>query len=322
MIFPWLETTRERLHSSLEQQRLGHAPLLAGPKGVGKAVLAEWLYRRILCLAPQGIEPCGQCRSCSLLGSGSHPDFFRVGIPEDKKEIPVDSIRQLNGSLQLTPSLGRHRVGLIEVAEAMNVNAANALLKTLEEPSDNAWLILITHHSARLPATIRSRCQQIAVRPPETGEAMAWLSASMPDQSSERLAEALSLTGDAPLAALELLQEGGGLDFGHAVLDGLLAIANGQPVSTVIDEQWQQQAALSWRWLSVWAHLLMRQAQGVTDAALPGQRELTVRPEPQALGDLWQQALKGVQLSRGSARQDLLLAKWLLEWERISQAGR
>jgi DNA polymerase III subunit delta' len=321
MMLPWLEPLRERLLGALEQERLGHAPLLAGPRGVGKAELADWLFRRILCLAPGPDAACGQCRACQLLDSGSHPDFFRVGIPEDKKEIPVDSVRGLTASLQLTPSIGRHRVGLIEVAEAMNVNAANALLKTLEEPSGNTWLILVSHHVARLPATIRSRCQQIAVRPPETDQALAWLSAQCPDHPPERLHEALQLAVDAPLAARDLLA-GDGLEFGHAVLDGLLAIAGGRPVSTVIDESWQQQAAVSWRWLAIWINRIMRQAQGLPDSELPDRRRLASRPDPLALGELWQRALDGAVLARGSARQDLLLSKWLLEWERITQSGR
>lgn len=321
MSLPWLENSRQRLSAAFEQQRLGHAPLLVGPRGVGKTELADWLYRRIVCLAPAAQAPCGECRSCQLLDSGTHPDFFRVGIPEDKKEIPVDSVRDLTASLQLTPSIGRNRVGLIEVAEAMNVNAANALLKTLEEPSNNAWLILVSHQIARLPATIRSRCQQIAIRPPEAEQALAWLASECPDHSAEQRAEALRLAADAPLAARELLLDDG-IEFGHAVLDGLLAIANGQPVSSVIDERWQQQAAASWRWLAIWLNLIMRQAQGLPDSDLPGQRRLEQRLDPEALGGLWQRALEGTVLARGSARQDLLLAKWLLEWERIIQDGR
>ena len=320
MMYPWLDEIRSYLAAALEQQRLGHAPLLTGPEGVGKTALAEWLYRRILCLTPGEQGACGECRSCSLLDSGTHPDFFRVGIPEDKKEIPVDSVRGMTASLQLTPSIGRHRLGLIEVAEAMNMNAANALLKTLEEPSNNTWLVLISHQSSRLPATIRSRCQKIAVRPPDTTVSLAWLAEHCPGQSPERLEEALTLVADAPLAARSLLEDEG-LDFGHAILDGLLSIAAGRPVSTVINEQWQQQAALTWRWLALWTSLLMRQAQGVPTSPLPGQRKLDSALSPAALGELWQQALKGGVLARSSARQDLLLGKWLLEWERISQSG-
>jgi DNA polymerase III subunit delta' len=320
MKLPWLIELHSRLATAVAEQKLGHAPLLAGPEGLGKAALAEALYRRMLCLSPAGESACGKCRACQLLDSGSHPDFFRVGIPEDKKEIPVDSVRELTASLQLTPSMGPNRVGLVEVAEAMNANAANALLKTLEEPSDNAWLILVTHHPARLPATIRSRCQQIVVRPPERAMALAWLAERCPDEAPERLEQALRLAADAPLAAQALLA-GDGLDFGHSVLAGLLAIATGRPVSSVITEQWQQQAPTTWRWLALWVNVLMKQAHGLTDVTLPGQQRLEFNPDSAALGELWQQALRGIMLARGSARQELLLGKWLLEWERISQSG-
>ncbi len=318
MSLPWLEDIKTRLSDSLDKQRLGHAPLLTGPFGVGKVLLGEWLARRILCLKPDGREPCLTCRSCQLIDSGSHPDFFRVGIPDEKKEIPVDSVRELCSSLQLTPRMGPRRLGLIEPAEAMNINAANALLKTLEEPSANAFMVLISHHPGRLPATIRSRCQPIPIRPPDSRAALEWLSASCPEIDRQSLSDALALTTGAPLAARELL-ENDGLSFGREVLDGLLSIGAGRPVTSIMTERWLQSAELTWRWLAVWTGVIMHHGQGVDSGRLPPGVSLPLI-NGRGLGGLWEQALRGRALTRTSARQDLLIAKWLLEWEALIHA--
>ena len=316
MTLPWLEPEMERLASALDQERLGHAPLIGGPAGLGKSELGDWLARRILCLDPAQRDPCGQCASCRMIAAGTHPDFFRVGIPEDKKAIPVDSVRQLTDSLQLTPSIGPRRLGLIEPAEAMNTNAANALLKTLEEPSPNAWLVLVSHQPGRLPATVRSRCQPVSLRPPARGAALDWLSERCPETASDVLSEALSLTTGAPLAARRLLEEQR-LEFGHAVLDGLLAVAGGAALDQVLDPRWVESAPETWEWLAVWCSVLMRHAQGLEARHLPGDRTLPTDLDPARLGQLWEQALKGMAMTRGNARQDLLLGKWLLEWKQL-----
>lgn len=320
MSLPWLRSLKERINSAIDEQRLGHAPLVTGPEGVGKHTLTDWLIRRVLCLQPEQGRACGQCRSCQLLDSGSHPDFFRVGIPEEKKEIPVDAIRSLSDSLHLMPKIGTQRAGMIDVAEAMNINAANALLKTLEEPANNAWVILLSHQPGRLPATIRSRCQMIAVPPPVRAEALEWLAGECPQHEQEKLVQALSLSAEAPLAARELLQ-GEGLEFGMEILDGLLAIARGKPVTSQINERWWQAPAQTWRWLASWTSVMMRHARGLDSEQLPILREWPPALEHRALARLWQQALSGRALAASSVRQDLLLTKWLLEWEAMNQRG-
>jgi len=311
---PWLDPLRQQLDEALGKGRLGHAPLIQGAPGMRSSDLAEWLLRRILCLEPVDGQACGQCRACQLLDSDSHPDCFRVGIPEDKKEIPIDSIRGLSGKLQLTASLSPHRVGLIEPAEAMNRNAANALLKTLEEPASDAWLILVSDQPGRLPATIRSRCQPVSVRPPGSQEALAWLEDCVPGQSAEALAQALRLAGGAPLAARSLLIDQG-LEFGLSLRAALLEIGRGRPLQGVVDEHWLNDPVRTWRWLATWT------AAALQHALLEESGDGSTMPPRGGLAKLWQQALEGVALARGNARQDLLLGKWLLEWKAASQHG-
>jgi DNA polymerase-3 subunit delta' len=313
---PWLESDKTRMAISLDQDRLGHAPMICGPVGLGKTALADWLARRLLCLSPAGQDPCGECPSCRMIDAGTHPDQFRVGIPEEKREIPVDSIRELTDSLQLTPSIGARRLGLVEPAEAMNRNAANALLKTLEEPHPGAWLILVSHQPGRLPATVRSRCQIFTVRPPAPSVGRAWLRGHCPDASDDELVEALDLSAGAPLAARALLEEGQ-LDFGHAVLDGLIGIADGEAIHRILDDRWVDSGPQTWRWLALWCSVFMRHSQDLEGQLRYGERKLPSNLDPACLARLWEQALSGTALSRGNARQDLLLGRWLLEWQRI-----
>jgi DNA polymerase-3 subunit delta' len=317
MTHAWLEPWCRELAGRIDGGRLGHAPLLTGSRGVGKRDIAGWLARRLLCLDPDGSAACGRCRSCQLVEAGAHPDFFAVEVAEDKQGIGVDQVRDLIERLQLTASVGQRRVGLLPSAEAMNVNAANALLKTLEEPADEAWLILVCERPEQLPATIRSRCQQIVIRVPEAGVAETWLASACPEASEDERALALAVAAGAPLAARDMIVSGD-LAYGLEILEDLGREAS----SGEILERWQQQPQATWRWLARWLNLLM------LDASRIGHRHPDLPVGLPAAGDrrtllrLWQQALAGHREAvRGVVRQDLLLGRWLLEWEATLTGG-
>ena len=319
MSLPWLEEHKNALNERLEAGRLGHAPLIQGPEGVGKRELARWLAERMLCLDPNGREPCGQCRACELMASGTHPDFFGIDIPEDRKSIPVDSIRGLIEKMQLTPSVGAARVGLFVDADAMNRNAANALLKTLEEPSPGAWLVLCSDQPASLPATIRSRCQKLALRPPPLDIAGQWLAEVCGEVDEPSRRAALVLAGGAPLAARAMLEHGE-FERGLTILETLVEPAADRRSSKLL-EDWQQDAIGTWQWLARWLALMMNRVRGVASADLPMADRLPVDLPPEHLARLWEQALQGrLGASAGSVRQDLSLGKWLLEWEALMES--
>lgn len=319
MNLPWLEPCKKDLARRLDAGRLGHAPLIQGPAGTGKLALARWLVARILCLDPGDPEPCRQCRACELLDKGVHPDLFQVDIPEDKQVIPVDLIRELIERMQLTPSVSAHRVGLIVAADAMNANAANALLKTLEEPAPGAWIVLRSDQPARLPATVRSRCQKLVVRPPQQSVAANWLEQACPDSPASHRQAALALSGMAPLTARDMLAEGE-LERGLAMLDSLLDGSRGDNPADLADA-WQQDAVASWQWLARWTALLMENRHRPAGVELSVKRPLPEDFDSAALARLWQQALEGGRLAMGgSVRQDLLLGKWLLEWQQMMQS--
>ena len=197
---PWLAEARDRVLRMVAADRLSHALLLQGPPGIGKQALAEWIARLALCDSPQE-GPCGQCPSCVQHSAGSHPDLQRVVIPEDKKQIPVEAIREMIAALQMKSYRGRRKVAIIDPAEAMNTNGFNALLKTLEEPPGDAVLVLTVSRPERLPATIGSRCQRIKLVAPSRAAALAWLQGVEP---AVEWAAALALTAGAPFAALAL----------------------------------------------------------------------------------------------------------------------
>jgi len=311
MILPWLDPVRDRLTASLSAGRLGHAPLIHGPAGIGKRHLAEQLARLLLCLSPSDGQACGDCRACRLLDAGTHPDRVNVAVEEDRSAITVDQIRDLAARLQLTASVGQRRVAVIHAADAMNVNAANARLKTLEEPPPGVWIVSYCETAARLPATIRSRCQRVEIRLPPGEQAGRWLAEQCPKHSDARRALALRLVDGAPLAARKLL-ENDEIETGLTVLRDLACTENHQAIL----ERWQVDPVGTWRWLARWLALIMRHMTCPDDSLDHDVQALLPRAVDQRqLGALWQQAIEGGrEAGRGVVRQDLLLGKWLLEW--------
>ncbi len=157
------EGLHERFAGALERQKLHHAWLLYGVKGIGKATEAMAMAALYLCENREANgEPCsqgcGECHSCCMLRAGSHPDFIMVERQEKKRDISVEQIRDLLSFLSLSGMESERRVVLLDDAELMNLQAANALLKGLEEPSAGSLLLMVCHDLMRLPATIRSRC--------------------------------------------------------------------------------------------------------------------------------------------------------------------
>lgn len=144
-IYPWQQALWSQLGGRAQH---AHAYLLYGPAGIGKRALAEHWAAQLLCQRPAAAGACGECKACQLLAAGTHPDYFVLEPEEAEKPIRVDQVRDLVGFVVQTAQLGGRKVVLLEPAEAMNVNAANALLKSLEEPSGDTVLLLISHQPA------------------------------------------------------------------------------------------------------------------------------------------------------------------------------
>ena len=203
---PWLKGAQAGLRAAHSAGRLPHSLLLLSAPGLGAEQLASWVTALALCES-QSPRPCGSCASCRLLRADSHPDSHVVRLEEDAQQIKVDQVRGLIESLGLKSYRGGCKVGVIEGAEALNANGANAFLKTLEEPTADTVLILIARPSHRLPATIASRCLRLTLQPPPAEAAVAWLEAHS-EPGAHTWPAALALAGGAPLLALDLDSSG------------------------------------------------------------------------------------------------------------------
>lgn len=238
MTYPWQEQQWRRLMDAGAGQRLPHALLLVGPRGTGVGQFARELAARLLCEADQKMQPaCGQCHTCRWFKAGSHPDF-RIITPEGAAEqIKIDMVRELINYLQLSSQEGKYKIAVMDPAEGMNRHAANALLKTLEEPPGDALLMLVSHQPSRLPATIRSRCQAVHFQRPERQAALDWLGGQVKDAG--QAAALLDLAGGAPLAALAM-EEAGALTRQQEILADLRELhrPHANPVKTA--EKWQK----------------------------------------------------------------------------------
>ena len=195
----WLAPAIASLNAARAAGRLPHALLIHDSVGAGGDWLANWAASLAFCLSPSG-APCGKCAGCMRVASNQHPDLIRIHPTEDSKQLRIEQVRELSQELSLTSHQGGYKVAILSPADSMNRFAANALLKTLEEPAPRTLLILVASQPSRLPATILSRCQKLKVRPPTRAESLEWLQATRGAGDWEGV---LDVLGDAPFLAAE-----------------------------------------------------------------------------------------------------------------------
>ncbi|NVK55409.1 MAG: DNA polymerase III subunit delta' [Alteromonadaceae bacterium] len=247
LVLPWLQTQFSQLVARFNHHSLHHGILLSGPQGVGKQQLAEALMQSILCLQPTSEGACETCQSCKLVAAGNHPDRY---VLESDKQLGVDAIRNSIQKLNTTAQIGRHKVLLIPIADKMTEAAANALLKTLEEPTDNTYLLLITHRLTGLLPTILSRCEKHVVATPPPTQSLQWLVEQGVDDVDEALLKAY---GNAPLRLMAALRDEKSITY-REFIDGLQAmLANNQDI-TQAATKWQEQAEQVVYWCQQYFH--------------------------------------------------------------------
>ncbi len=224
----WLALCERRDHD-----RLPHALLLHGAAGIGKGQLARFLAASLLCQKPLQYSPCQECPSCRLFAAGTHPDFFLahatygesdVADESDEKksrktkktavskQIKIDCIRDLIHFSTHAAHQGGRRVVMIEPVDALNHSAANALLKTMEEPGSDLFIILVAQQASLLLPTLRSRCQAVFCATPHFDEAQSWLCSYI---SAERAQAALLFCAGAPLRALQAVNDNDDIRYGE-----------------------------------------------------------------------------------------------------------
>lgn len=258
MSYSWHKPDRDALLR--RKDRLPHALLLRGPQGIGKLAFAEALAEALLCErpAPDG-SACGHCTACGWMEQGAHPDCRRLepeslreqnGVEQggEKKasvQIQVEQVREIAGFINISSHRGGVKVVLIHPAETLNINAANALLKNLEEPPPRTYFLLVAHRWHQLLPTIRSRCQHIALPPPPVEAARNWLK----QQGLRDPDLALAQAGGAPLLALKFDEEYWQQRelFIKAVAD------NGFDALRLAEQFRDQEPALILSWLQKWS---------------------------------------------------------------------
>jgi DNA polymerase-3 subunit delta' len=218
-LYPWQHEQWRSLMLRKRQASMPHALLLAGAAGLGKQDFALTLVAAMLCLQPdQHGVACGQCKNCALLLVNNHPDFYLLCSEGDDKPIKVDQVRYLTQFLLTTPQIASLKIAVVYQADSMNLAAANALLKTLEEPEGNSLLILISNKPGMLLATIRSRCQLVPFT--STDSARQWLAAQLPQFNTDIL---LAISDGGPLSALAMAEQ---LPILEQTIGNLVALAS------------------------------------------------------------------------------------------------
>ena len=322
-IHPWNRALWVSLTADLEH--LPHGLLLHGAKGVGKKTFALALAKRMLCEMPTAEGACDQCSACNWFEQGSHPDFRLIEPAElsdvdtgsskkGGKQIAIQDIRVLGEYLSLAAHQGGWRVIVLHPAESMNPAAANALLKTLEEPPHGVLLILVSHQPRRLLPTVLSRCRKIPVALPNRDEALAWLHGQGLDQADSMLREA----GGAPLMALEY----GGAER-HARREHFLDVLS-TPSPLALSELAQVSHSRldeAWGWLSRWVHDLMRVKQQNQACYFPEWQtrlsNLVVDMSLPGLLSMEEELRRSGRWLRHPLNTQLLLESWLLRYAEI-----
>ena len=259
-IYPWQKNDLVRLQEL--RKRPPHGLLFKGSKGIGKFDLAMNFAQSLLCQHPdESGFACGQCASCHWFEQESHPDF-RLLQPEvlsldgeetesgkkPSKQISVDQVRGLTDFVGMSAHQGGRRVVVIHPAEAMNINAANALLKNLEEPPKGMLFILVSHKPQQLLPTILSRCLSFALPAPDAASAMLWLK----EQGVKNPSEALATSGFAPLQAVQPDQQ-----LGSEERDKLLRAVRqpaGLDVFALAETLQKTEQVLVVQWLQQWSY--------------------------------------------------------------------
>ena len=252
---PWQAEHWQRIVSARETGRLPHALLLSGATGLGKHRFATALARALLCQTPlSDLSACGHCRDCRLLAAGNHPDWLNCHPSDSNTVIKIDQIRELAEFTTRTSQTSRARIAMVAPADRLNVYAANALLKTLEEPPLGVLIILLSTRPRQMPATLRSRCHKLTFAIPPTELAKSWLIEQMQTQNDieQDLVALLKLARGAPLLALEFAKTQS-LANRRALFDIYQAVIQQQLSETAAAEQWlRYDVSLSLDWLQGW----------------------------------------------------------------------
>lgn len=308
------DQAEKTLLAAQQSGRLHHAWLMTGPRGIGKATLA-WRFARFLLAGqdqgglfdggPENLDVSSDAPGRHLIDARSHPDLFhlRRSLNHDtgriRAEIAVDDVRGLGEFMHMTPAMGKWRVAIVDSADEMNRNSANAVLKILEEPPPNAVLLIVSHAPGRLLPTIRSRCRRLALQPLKDDTVVKLLGDYAPETKDEER-RALALLAEGSIGRALELAGAGSLDLYREMVEVLATLPDlDMPRLHAFAERFAkrgEEANADWRALNYlfdgWLKGLVRQAALTTEAAavVPMEAGLRARLLDAASVDRWMDA--------------------------------
>ncbi len=326
--YPWQEDLWESLLTRLKTDHLPHALLFAGGQGFGKAQLAEQLAHTMLCQSPsdEGVA-CGQCQACGLLAAGTHPDLRIIEPEEEGKVIPAETVRAVADFFSLKGQYGGRQIVIINPAEAMNRFGANGLLKTLEEPTADALIILVSSQPSLLLPTIRSRCQQVVFPRPDAIKSVNWLKDRLGSESNAATLATtlLALANGAPLEALKL-HKMGSLEVRQSLVEQWLQVAEGRGDPLKCAASWADLGLpRAVNWLNSWTMDLIRLKSGansdvITNTDLQPQfQKLVQKMELRSLFGHLEQITEYSRWAGGQINAQLALEDIMICWARRSR---
>ncbi len=269
---PWQTAVYEQLARQARDESLPQGLILSGPERSAASRFAGALARLLICLDPGTTGPCGQCRSCQLNQAGNHPDYLVVEPDsEERPTIKVDQIRELSAGLTLASQYGGRRVAVIELADWLTIQAANSLLKTLEEPPARVIIVLVAASPERLTATVRSRCRRLTLPLPAIDAAEAWLEM----HGRRDAATLLALAGGCPERSITFADEGLA-DYAPSLAGDILQLLQGRTSAPSLAARWAgtRLATLAFLNEQLLADCLRAKAGGSAAVRLPANDDL------------------------------------------------
>jgi len=325
----WQQKNADLLLVYLQQQRIPQALLLIGEDGLGIQQLAEYFIANLLCQNPKEKGGfCEQCTNCRLLIADTHPDIQTITPTENKNSISVEQIRQLIDQLQLKPQFEGYRVIIINPADKLNINSANAFLKYLEEPTERTLLILITDNPSNLPATITSRCQRITLLKPDEETACNWLQIQQPQLEAETIKILVRLAQNAPYLALSFAKDNT-LALRNECFNNWQALAKHQIHPLTVAETWQKLPETNLLfWISSWltdivkCHFNVKAEDLYNPDLYKSLHQLSKNIEPKKVFLLYDLLLNNKLLIQKNINKQLMFEELLIKWVNLNQKAQ
>lgn len=255
---PWHREAWEAFHQQLTKGQISHAFLISGEAQSGKRLFAVMLAQWLLCETPKHNQACGQCGACLLSAAGSNPDFTVLQPEEKSKIIKIDQIRELKQFIETSSHSFGKRIILLDSAENLNISAANALLKGLEEPPADVIFLLLSDRPKSVLATISSRCRALKLPKPTTSQSLQWLATQAPDTPSEAREFALDYAQGSPLRALTTLVDDSAQRKQTLGKDILTVMSGQEIVSKMVSRYYKNDALDVLNVLSYWLSVLVK----------------------------------------------------------------